>query len=45
MKNITVYDYDDERIQQICDRYDLREAEVIELILDEIEGSEDSIFR
>ena len=44
MVRITVYDYDDERIQVLCEKYNLTEAEVIELLLDNVDGSEDIVF-
>lgn len=44
MQRVSVYDYDDERIQELCDRYGLTEPEVIEALLDNVEGSEDIIF-
>lgn len=46
MKRINVYDYDAERIEKICEKYDLYEPQVIELLLDNIvEAEEDIIFR
>lgn len=45
MTSITIYDYDDERIEKICEKYDLRPHEVIELLLDNVdESEEDYIF-
>ena len=37
MKNIMVYDEDSERIDKISEKYNLYEAEIIEMILDYIE--------
>ena len=37
MKNIRVYDEDSERINKISEKYNLYEAEIIEMILDYIE--------
>lgn len=34
MKQITVYDYDDDRIDELCERYNLRPHELIEILLD-----------
>ncbi len=46
MTNILVYDTEERRIQQWCEKYDLTEAEVVELILDQIDpDTEDDIFR
>lgn len=44
MKNITVYDYDEERINELCEKYDMSEYEVVELLLDNIEGQEETVF-
>lgn len=44
MKNITVYDYDEERINELCEKYDMSEYEVVELLLDNIEGQEATVF-
>lgn len=45
MTNITIYDYDFERIQNIMNKYDLSEHDVIQLLLDEIdETNEKQIF-
>ena len=34
MKQITIYDYDDERIDELCNKYNLAPHELIELLLD-----------
>ena len=34
MKQITIYDYDDERIDELCAKYNLETHELIELLLD-----------
>lgn len=44
MKNITVYDSDEERINELCEKYDMSEYEVVELLLDNIEGQEETVF-
>lgn len=44
MTKITVYDYDAERIEKICEKFDLSEHEVIELLLDHVEGEEEVVF-
>lgn len=36
MQNILVYDTDAKRIDKICDRYDVTEAELIETLLDNV---------
>ena len=36
MQNILVYDTEAKRIDQICDRYDVTEAELIETLLDNV---------
>ena len=45
MTNVRIYDYDMERIDKICEKYDLTEHEVIELLLDSVEGEEDEVFK
>lgn len=42
MTNITIYDYDAERIEEISERFDLSEHEIIELLLDEVSSMTDS---
>lgn len=45
MTRITVYDVEAERIERLCEKYDLTEAELIELVLDNIdEYEEDAVF-
>lgn len=44
MTTITIYDTDSERIKRICERFSLTESEVIEMILDSIEGNEEEVF-
>ena len=41
MKQINVYDYDDERIDELCEKFDLMPFEVIEILLD---NAEDDMF-
>lgn len=44
MKRINIYDYDDERIDNICERFDMMPHEVIEILLDIVDGEEDEYF-
>ena len=44
MTRIQVYDYDEERIDHICEEYNLTEPEIIELLLDYVDGQEDEVF-
>lgn len=44
MIDIRIYELDRERIDDICDDYDLTPAEVVEILLDNAEGSEELIF-
>ena len=44
MTRITVYDYDEERIERICEEKGLTEWELIELLLDEYENGVMTIF-
>ena len=43
MERISVYDIEAQRIEDICDKYDLTEPEVIEILLDSV-IDEDEIF-
>lgn len=45
MKYVNCYDDDCDRIEKICDKYDLDEIEVIAMLLDYISGEEDLIFK
>lgn len=45
MTAINIYDTDDKRIDRLCDKYDLTTPELIEILLDNVEGEEDEIFR
>ena len=41
MKSIRIYDYDAERIEQVCNDNDMSEHELIELLLDHLEEVKD----
>lgn len=45
MKDITIYDLDYERIDEICEDYDLTVHEVVEILLDNVSGMEDEVFK
>ena len=36
MQNVLVYDIEAKRIDEICDKYDITEAELIETLLDNV---------
>lgn len=40
MKNILVYDIEANRIDEICDKYDVTEAELIATLLDNVTDEE-----
>lgn len=40
MQNIFVYNTEAERIDKICDKYDITEAELIEALLDNVTDEE-----
>lgn len=45
MKTIDVYDEDDARIYELCDKYDLMPFDIIEILLDLAEEvGEDEVF-
>lgn len=44
MKNISVYDIEESRLEKICETYNLTTAEAIEMMLDYIEGNEQEVF-
>lgn len=44
MKAIMVYDTDKDRIEQICEKNNLTESEVIEMLLDYTEQETEDIF-
>ena len=39
MKNITVYDIEENKIEKLCNEYDITEAELIEALLEAIEDN------
>ena len=40
MQNILIYDVEAKRIDEICDKYDVTEAELIEVLLDNVTDDE-----
>lgn len=40
MQNILIYDTEAKRIDKICDKYDVTEAELIEVLLDNVTDDE-----
>lgn len=40
MKTITIYDYEAQKIDEICSRYDITEAELIEALLENVNVEE-----
>ena len=40
MQNILIYDVEANRIDKICDKYDITEAELIEALLDNVTDDE-----
>ena len=40
MKKIYVYDSEEKRIDEICEKYDISEAELIEALLDNVTDEE-----
>ena len=40
MQNILIYDVEAKRIDKICDKYDVTEAELIEALLDNVTDDE-----
>ena len=45
MKTINVYDEDDARIDELCDKYDLMPFDIIEILLDYAEAvGNDEVF-
>ena len=44
MKRIEIYDTDDERIDDICEKFNMWPFEVIEILLDIVNGEEEEYF-
>ena len=45
MTTISVYDTDEKRIEAICERFDMTEAEVIEFMLDVVDQEGEDFFQ
>lgn len=44
MKRIMVYDDSADYIEELSDRYDMTEAEIVDILIDVVAGQEDDYF-
>lgn len=44
MKRIMVYDDSADYIEELSDRYDMTEAEIVDILIDVVSGEEDDYF-